>query len=106
MTTFTASEFGRTLTPNNSGTDHGWGNHHIVVGGAVNGGQILGEIPEAAVGHSRDTGRGRLIPDVAVDQFAFSLARWFGLSESQAMDVLPNSRNFDFRALYGLFNGF
>ena len=105
VTTFTASEFGRTLTPNNSGTDHGWGNHHIVVGGAVNGGQILGEIPEAAVGHSQDTSRGRLIPDVAVDQFAFSLARWFGLTESQAMDVLPNARNFDFRALNGLFNG-
>jgi len=106
VTTFTASEFGRTLTPNNSGTDHGWGNHHLVVGGAVNGGQILGNIPEAEVGHSQDTSRGRLIPEVSVDQFAFSLARWFGLTESEALDVLPNSVNFDYRRLYSLFNGF
>ena len=106
VTTFTASEFGRTLTPNNSGTDHGWGNHHIVVGGAVNGGQILGNIPETEVGHSQDAGRGRLIPEVSVDQFAFSLARWFGLSEFEARSVLPNSNNFNYRALYSLFNQF
>jgi len=106
VTAFTASEFGRTLTPNNSGTDHGWGNHHIVVGGAVNGGQILGNIPEAEAGHSQDSGRGRLIPEVSVEQFAFSLARWFGLSESEARVALPNSGNFDFRELYSLFNRF
>jgi len=105
VTTFTASEFGRTLTPNKSGSDHGWGNHHFVIGGAVNGGQILGNIPESELGHSQDSGRGRLIPEVSVDQYAFSLARWFGLSESEARDVLPNSRNFDYRELYSMFHG-
>jgi len=103
VTTFTASDFGRTLVPNGSGTDHGWGNHHFVMGGAVNGGNIYGNIPEAEVDHNQDVGRGRLIPEVSVDQFAFSLARWFGLSESEALEVLPNSTNHDFRALNAMF---
>jgi len=103
VTTFTASDFGRTLVPNGSGTDHGWGSHHFVMGGAVDGGDIYGNIPEAEVEHNQDVGRGRLIPEVSVDQFAFTLARWFGLSESEAMEVLPNSSNHDFRAINDLF---
>ena len=80
ITTFTASDFGRSLVPNNSGTDHGWGSHHMVMGGAVNGGQILRNIPPPIAGHSQDHGRGRLIPEVSIEQYATAMGRWFGLS--------------------------
>jgi len=103
VTTFTASDFGRTLVPNGSGTDHGWGSN-FVIGGAVDGDNIYGNIPEAEVNHYKDVGRGQLTPNISVDQFAFSLARWFGLSESEAMEVFPNSLNHDFRELYDMFN--
>ena len=63
VTTFTAADFGRTLTVNGDGTDHGWGSHHFVVGGGVNGGDIYGDIPVAELGHAQDAGNGRLIPD-------------------------------------------
>ena len=79
------------------------GLNHFVMGGAVDGGNIYGNIPEAEIEHNQDVGRGRLIPEVSVDQFAFTLARWFGLSESEAMEVLPNSSNHDFRAINDLF---
>ncbi len=79
VTAFTASDFGRTLTANGDGTDHGWGSHHFVVGGAVNGGDIYGAMPEASLGHDLDSGNGRLIPGLAVEQFAAPLGRWFGL---------------------------
>ena len=101
--TFTASDFGRTLVPNNSGTDHGWGAHHLVMGGDVNGGRIFGDIPEPVMGHEYDAGRGSMIPELAVDQYAFSLARWFGLTYSEAHAILPNARNLNERALYGMF---
>ena len=101
--TFTASDFGRTLVPNTSGTDHGWGAHHLVMGGGVNGGRIFGDIPEPVTGHNYDAGRGSMIPEFAVDQYAFSLARWFGLTYSEAHAVLPNARNHNARALYGMF---
>ena len=104
VTTFTASDFGRTLGLNNSGSDHGWGSHHLVVGGAVNGGRILGNIPPPAFEHQQDAGRGRLIPELSVDQYAAALGRWYGLSESQLQDVLPGLANFDSTALDGLFN--
>lgn len=105
VTAFTASDFGRTLQVNGDGTDHGWGGHHLVVGGAVNGGQILGDIPPAVFDHSQDSGRGRLIPSVAVDQYAASLGRWFGLTEGELTDALPGLENFDRFALDGLFSG-
>ena len=101
--TFTASDFGRTLVPNSTGTDHGWGSHHLVIGGGVNGGHIFGDIPEPVLGHDYDAGRGTMIPELAVDQYAFSLARWFGLTYSEAHAILPNSHNHNPRALYGLF---
>ena len=103
--TFTASDFGRSLQFNNTGTDHGWGSHHLVVsGGLANGGLIYGNIPEAEFNHDQDAGRGRLIPETSVDQYAYGLARWFGLSESEAVDVLPNISHFARAKLDGLWH--
>ena len=103
VTAFTGSDFGRTLSRNGSGTDHGWGSHHIVVGGAVNGGQILGDIPPPEFNHEYDIGRGRLIPQISVDQYASALGRWFGLNDGELLDALPGLGNFDASALDGLF---
>jgi len=90
----TASDFGRTLSVNGDGTDHGWGGHHFVVGGAVNGGTIYGDIPDPIYNHPQDSGRGRLIPTISVDQYAAELGRWFGLTESELDIALPNRLNF------------
>jgi uncharacterized protein (DUF1501 family) len=94
VTSFTASDFGRTLTSNSNGTDHGWGSHHFVVGGAVQGGDMYGQYPVIGVNQANDLGAGRLIPTTSVDQYAGTLARWFGLSDSQVKEVLPNFGNF------------
>jgi uncharacterized protein (DUF1501 family) len=97
VTTFTASEFGRTLTPNgNGGTDHAWGNHHFVIGSAVKGGAMYGTFPSLALGSQNDTNaRGTLIPTTAVDQYAATLAQWFGVSAgSNLTQVFPNLGNF------------
>ncbi|MEL6687617.1 MAG: DUF1501 domain-containing protein [Pseudomonadota bacterium] len=96
VTTFTMSDFGRTLTDNGDGTDHGWGSHQFVMGGAVQGGQIYGDLPEMDPTSERFTeSRARLIPSVAVDQYAASLGRWFGLDNTQLGRVLPNLNRFD-----------
>jgi uncharacterized protein (DUF1501 family) len=87
---FTASDFGRTLAVNGSGTDHGWGSHHFVVGGGVNGRRIFGDIPPCDFDHAQDAGRGRLIPTLAVDQYASTMAAWFGLNDSERRAVVPN----------------
>lgn len=94
VTTFTASDFGRTLTANSDGTDHGWGSHHIVTGGAVVGGDMYGQYPVIGSNQANDMGAGRLIPTTAVEQYAGTLARWFGLSDSQTKQVFPNFANF------------
>ncbi len=94
VTTFTASDFGRTLTSNSDGTDHGWGSHHFVVGGAVKGEDIYGQYPVIGVNQANDVGAGRLIPTTSVDQYAGTLARWFGLSDGQIRQVFPNFANF------------
>ncbi len=94
VTTFTASDFGRTLTCNSNGTDHGWGSHHFVVGGAVQGQDMYGQYPVIGVNQANDVGAGRLIPTTSVDQYAGTLARWFGLSDGQVRQVLPNFGNF------------
>lgn len=94
ITTFTAADFGRTLTVNGDGTDHGWGSHHFVVGGAVNGGDIYGAVPVAELGHAQDAGNGRLIPQIAVEQYAAPLGRWFGLSDSELAVALPHLSTF------------
>jgi uncharacterized protein (DUF1501 family) len=94
VTAFTASDFGRTLTSNSDGTDHGWGSHHFVVGGAVAGGDMYGPYPVIGSNQANDVGAGRLIPTIGVDQYAGTLARWFGLSDGQVRTVFPNFGNF------------
>ncbi len=94
VASFTASDFGRTLAVNGDGTDHGWGAHHFVVGGSVNGNRILGDMPPPAFDHAQDSGGGRLIPAVAVEQLAASLAAWFGLTAGEIQSALPNVGNF------------
>jgi uncharacterized protein (DUF1501 family) len=89
VTTFTASDFGRTLSSNGDGTDHGWGAEHFVIGGAVNGGSIYGAMPTPVLGGADDAGWGQVIPKIATDQYAATLARWLGASESQIDLILP-----------------
>ncbi len=108
VTAFTQSDFGRTLLPNNSlGTDHAWGNHHLVLGGAVKGGATYGIGPELVLGGTDDVGveawerQGRCIPTSSVDQYAATLLGWFGVSEMQLDTVLPNLKNFGTRRQLG-----
>jgi uncharacterized protein (DUF1501 family) len=92
VTSFTISDFSRTLRPNTGGgSDHGWGSHHVVIGGAVHGGQIYGTMPTLALGGPSDEGTlGRWLPTLAVDQYAATLAAWFGADASALAAVLPN----------------
>lgn len=94
VTSFTASDFARTLTSNGQGSDHGWGGNHIVVGGGVRGQNIYGTYPDLAAGNSLDTGRGRLIPTTSVDEYFAELALWFGVSPSDLPTVFPNINRF------------
>ncbi|MEM1264002.1 MAG: DUF1501 domain-containing protein [Pseudomonadota bacterium] len=94
VTTFTTSDFGRTLTSNGRGSDHGWGGHHIVMGGAVNGGEIYGDYPLLATNSPLDVGRGIYIPTTAVDEYFAELALWFGVGTNDIDYVLPNLRAF------------
>lgn len=104
VTSFTASDFGRTLTVNRDGTDHGWGGHHFVMGGAVAGNRMYGGFPEAAIGHSLDTNNGRIIPTTSVDQYAATLGGWFGLNNTELQDALPGLVNFSNPDI-GIFTG-
>ena len=99
VTAFTASDFGRTLSINGDGSDHGWGSHHFVVGGAVKGQRFYGTAPAVAVNGPDDVGQGRLLPTTSVDQFAATLARWFGVAESDLPTVVPRIGNFATRDL-------
>ncbi len=94
VTTFTASDFGRALQFNGRGSDHGWGGHHFVMGGAVQGNRVYGQFPTVAIDGPEDSGQGRLIPTTSVDQYAGTMARWFGVSQSDLSLVLPNIGNF------------
>jgi len=94
VTTFTASDFGRTYNSNGTGTDHGWGSHHLIMGGAVNGGDIYGMMPSLSLGGNDDTGRGRWLPSTSVDEYAATLATWFGVSAANLATVLPNLGRF------------
>ena len=94
VTTFTASDFGRTLSSNADGSDHGWGAHHFVMGGAVNGGRYYGVAPHVSINTDDQVGQGRLLPSTSVDQFAATLARWFGCSAGELPGILPNIGNF------------
>ena len=95
VTTFTASEFGRSLQPSGTGTDHGWGNHQLIMGGAVRGGDLYGTFPDLSLGGPDDTGaRGVLIPSTSLDQFGGTCARWFGVDATAMPSVFPNLGNF------------
>ena len=95
VTTFTASDFGRTYNTNGDGSDHGWGSHHLIVGGAVKGGNLYGRMPELTLRGTQDTGtRGQWIPTTSVDEYSATLARWFGVSATDLPLVLPNAGRF------------
>lgn len=101
VTTFTASDFGRSLAVNEDGTDHGWGGHHLVLGDAVNGGRFFGTLPSLApyedgnpASNPDDTGWGQIIPTTAVDQYAATLAGWFGVDSGGIGDIFPNLGRF------------
>jgi uncharacterized protein (DUF1501 family) len=96
VTTFTASEFGRTLNPSNAdGSDHAWGNHHFILGGSVLGGKMYGNFPLLALGGATDANsRGTLIPSTAVAQYGATLAQWFGVSAGNMPLIFPNIGNF------------
>lgn len=94
VTTFTASDFGRTLAVNGDGTDHGWGSHHFVVGSSVQGKSIYGDVPSPEFDHAQDADNGRLIPTTSVEQYAEPLGRWFGLTDAELAAALPNLGSF------------
>ena len=108
VTTFTASDFGRTLSSNSNGSDHGWGGHHLVVGGAVKGKAIYGTAPPVSITNTASdidqwhVGQGRLLPTTSVDQYAGTLARWFGVPDDQLDGILPNLKNFGMTAPSGI----
>lgn len=99
VTSFTASDFGRALQHNGRGSDHGWGGHHFVMGGAVQGNRVYGTFPTVALNGPEDAGQGRLIPTTSVDEYAATLSRWFGVSLSNLPTVLPNIGRFASRDL-------
>jgi uncharacterized protein (DUF1501 family) len=99
VTTFTQSDFGRTLTSNGDGTDHGWGGHQLIAGDAVRGRDIYGRMPRLEIDGPDDVGGGRIVPTTSVDQFAATLARWFGVAEAQLDLIAPNLSNFAQRDL-------
>jgi uncharacterized protein (DUF1501 family) len=95
VTAFTASDFGRTLTVNSDGSDHGWGSMQFVMGGAVNGRRYYGVPPIVANDGDDDVGQGRLVPTTGTDQIAATLGSWFGVSDADLLTVLPNLAHFD-----------
>jgi len=108
VTTFTQSDFGRTLAPNDSmGSDHAWGNHHLVLGDAVKGNRAYGRFPELTLGGPDDVGseawelHGRWIPSTSVDQYAATLLRWFGATEPALNLALPNLARFSSQPALG-----
>lgn len=95
VTSFTASDFGRTLQSNDDGSDHGWGGMHFVTGGAVNGQRFYGTPPAIGNNTPDDVGQGRLLPTMSVDQYAATLAGWFGVTPGNMSTVLPNIGNYN-----------
>lgn len=101
VTTFTASDFSRTFTTNGDGTDHAWGSHQFIMGGAVRGGDVYGQFPTVGIdvagagGFQNPNMSGNvLVPQMSVDQYAGTMARWFGLTDGQVASIFPNISNF------------
>lgn len=103
VVTFTQSDFGRTLTSNGDGSDHGWSGLQLVLGGAVNGGRMVGSYPTLELGGPGEVGKGNFIPDVSADQYAATLATWFGVSDRDLDVVCPHLKNFSKRDI-GVFS--
>ncbi len=100
VTTFTLSEFGRSMARNRGGTDHGWGSYSLVMGDAVDGGKYHGEMPDLTPGGNDDSGTaGRIIPKISIDQYGATLAKWMGVSDSDLLTVFPNLNNFSTKDL-------
>ncbi|HEY9232391.1 MAG TPA: DUF1501 domain-containing protein [Blastocatellia bacterium] len=106
VTSFTLSDFGRTLQPSGTGSDHGWGNHHFIVGGAVNGGRVYGRFPLMtnysnfnATGDDYADTRGVMLPGTSLAQYGATLAKWFGATDAQLDTVFPTLANFGVRDL-------
>lgn len=95
VTTFTASEFGRTMETNGAGSEHGWGGEHFIMGGAVKGGRFYGKAPNYTLNAEENVRNGMFLPTTSVDQFAATLAKWFGVADSEMGIVLPNLKNFN-----------
>ena len=104
VTSFTASDFGRTFTSNGDGTDHGWGGHQFVMGGAVRGGRFFGAFPVQGLKNAGNNefdsspdqlANGALLPRSSVDQLGYTLGEWFGVSPTALLDIFPNLTNFD-----------
>lgn len=91
VTTFTGSDFGRTLSNNGDGTDHAWGGHQYVIGGKVRGGQVYGRMPHLGITANPDNvGYGQLVPTLSCDQYAATLSSWFGVAPTDRADIFPN----------------
>jgi uncharacterized protein (DUF1501 family) len=99
VTTFTQSDFGRSLTSNGNGSDHAWGGVQLVIGDGVKGRSVYGEYPVLEIGGERDVGGGRLIPTVSSDQYVATLARWFGIPDERLSSIAPSIGNFSVRDL-------
>jgi uncharacterized protein (DUF1501 family) len=98
VTTFTASDFSRTLTSNGDGTDHAWGGHHFIMGGAVKGGDIYGQFPTIGVDagsfNNPDVAGAAIIPTTSVDQYAATLGAWFGATPTDLATIIPRLKNY------------
>ncbi len=94
VTTFTTSDFGRTLTSNGNGSDHAWGGNVMVMGDSVNGGQVFGNYPSLALNGNDDVGGAILLPSISTDEYFAELSKWFGVPNGDLSYVLPNIGNF------------